>query len=288
MSAILFALISYFSWGTGDVFGTLASRKINSYSVFIWFEVFNVILMFPLCFFFLDQLKLITPQILLLTLLLSAFSNAALILFYEALSKSNATITGTLVSCFAAVATVVAIFFFKEKITILHALAVTVIFIGIIISTLNFNELKNGKLIKNKAVLLAFIAMLLWGIYFAFIRIPVDAIGWFWAGYIPALSFPMVFVPFWLMKVKIQKPTVNKAFIPLLLNSILLSTGGMAYNLGIERGLTSIVAPIAGSYPTLFAVLSYFVFRDPFEKREIIGVAVTLVGIVLLSFTSIH
>lgn len=286
--AIIFALITYFSWGVGDVFGALASKKMNPFSVFIWFEIFNIIFMLPISFFYIDQLKLISLPILLLLLLLSAFSNVALILFFASLGKSNATLIGTLVSSFAAVSTLISIIVFRERITALQASSIMLIFLGIVVLTLNFNELKNGKLLRDKYVVFAFGAMILWGIYFGFMRIPIEAIGWFWSAYIPALSFPMMIIPFWLMKVKIQRPTTNKALIPLILNSVLLSTGGMMSNLAISKGLTSIVISIAGAYPTLFAVLSYLVFREPLVKREIYGIIITLVGIVLLSSTNIH
>ena len=33
MTAIFFALISYLGWGIGDIFGTIASRKIGGYGI---------------------------------------------------------------------------------------------------------------------------------------------------------------------------------------------------------------------------------------------------------------
>lgn len=92
-----------------------------------------------------------------------------------------------------------------------------------------------------------------------------------------------MFIPFYFMKVKIQKPTTDKAFLPLVLNALLLSYGGLSYNLGIEKGLVATVAPIAGSYPTLFALLSFFVFKDQIIKKEIYGILITLLGIVFLA-----
>lgn len=287
MQAIFFALVAYLGWGVGDIFGTISTRRINSYSVTIWFEVFSIIFMLPLCFIFQDQLKLITFPIFLLTVFLAILVLAGLVLFYEALNRGNSTVVGTVVSCFAAIAVVLSIIFMGEKVTIFQSLAITTIFTGVIISSLNFKDLKGGKIFKDKTITIALTSMLLFGIYFAFIKVPIDAIGWFWPAFITALTFPVIFIPIYLFKIKIQKPTMNKALVPLVLNALLLSSAALSYNIGIERGLTSIVAPIAGSYPTLFALLSYFVFKDPIKKREIYGIVFTLIGIVLLSVSHI-
>lgn len=281
--AIIFALVSYLGWSIGDIFGTISARKLNAYSVALWFQIFSLLIMFPLVIFFADQLKFITLPLLVLTLSLGVLSTVALACFYEAFKRSNATLVGTLVSSFAAISVILSIVFLQERVTFFQFSAICLIFFGIVLSTLNFKEIITGKIIKDTGILFAIGAMLLWGVYFAFIKIPVDSIGWFWPAYLSALTFPVILVPIFIGKIKIQKPTANKAFFPMILNAFLLSMAALSYNLAIERGLTSVVAPIAGSYPTLFAVLSYFVFKDPLEIREIFGITITLVGIVLLS-----
>lgn len=83
------------------------------------------------------------------------------------------------------------------------------------------------------------------------------------------------------------KPNYRNAFWPIIISTLLLRFGDFAYNIGISRGLTAIVVPIAGAYPTLFAVLGFLVFKDPIKRQQILGIVITLIGIVTLSMLSI-
>ena len=68
---------------------------------------------------------------------------------------------------------------------------------------------------------------------------------------------------------------------------MLVRVAEFSYNLGISKGLVTIVAPIAGANPTLFVVLAFLFLKDPITKQQIIGIITTLIGIALLSFLSI-
>ena len=87
-------------------------------------------------------------------------------------------------------------------------------------------------------------------------------------------------------KIELKKPTYEKALLPLILSVVILRCGDFSFNFAISKGLTAIVAPIAGSYPTLFVVLSFLIFKDPIKKQQIFGIILTVIGIVLLSFLS--
>jgi uncharacterized membrane protein len=70
------------------------------------------------------------------------------------------------------------------------------------------------------------------------------------------------------------------------LNSLFIGGATFALNYALSIGNTAIVAPIAGAYPTLFAVLSYLVFKEPINKQQWFGIVLTLIGIVTLSIIS--
>jgi len=87
-------------------------------------------------------------------------------------------------------------------------------------------------------------------------------------------------------KIGLKKPTYERALLPLIMAAVILGIGDFSFNFAISKGLTAIVAPIAGSYPTLFVVLSFLIFKDPIRKQQIFGIILTVIGIVLLSFLS--
>lgn len=270
----------------GDIFGAIASRKIGAYSTTFWSFVIAVIFFGFYTPFAFKELHKISLEIILLNLFLGILFIIGNTVFNEALRISNASLVGTIAASFAALTFVLSMIFFKESVTIRQLIFILVIFTGVILSSLNFSDLKNKKLFSDKGILYALIAMVCWGVYFAFIKIPVKEIGWFWPNYFTFLLFPLIFLYMRFRKIKLEKPNYKKAMLPLIIGGILLRSGDLSFNYAINNGLTAIVAPIAGSYPTLFVFLAFLVFKDPIKKQQILGILTTLVGIVFLSFLS--
>lgn len=287
MLAIIFALISYLAWGAGDIFGTIASRKIGGYSTAFWYVLLSFIFYLPFAYFFWDSLRNLTLTLLVLNLFLGIVGTLGMAAFYEALRISNASLVGAISASFTSVTVILSILFLGERITAVQAIAIVMIFLGIVASILNFKELRNTKNVIDRGILLALAAMFLWGFYWAFIKIPILKIGWFWPSVIAASTFPILLPIMKIRKIKLVSPGHDGAFIPLIVNAILLAGAVMTFNFAISKGLISIVAPIAGSYPTLFVVLAFLIFKDPITRQQIVGIITTLVGIVLLSINSV-
>lgn len=287
MPAILFALISFLGWAVGDIFGTVSTRRIGGYSLTLWENILTLIIASFFLPFVLKDLNNLTPAIFLLTLGLGSLFIVTLITFYEGLRIGNASLVSTISSSFTALVVIFSMIFFKEKLSTYQILSLFPIFIGIFLSTFDFKEFRKGNLHFDKGLILAIITMLLWGIYFTFIKIPVQQIGWFLTGYIVAFAFPLIFLIAKIRNIKLQKPTFKNALVPTLAAILLLRVGDFSFNFGISQGLTSIVAPIAGSYPVLFVILAFIFFKDKITKQQILGIITTLIGIVLLSFFSI-
>lgn len=287
MTATLFALISYLGWGAGDVFGTAVSRKLGAYSTTLWAYFLGWIFLGFLIPSKLSDFQHLTPNILVLNLILGLIEVVAAFAFNEALRVGNASLVGTIASSFSALVVIFSIVFLGESINASQSVAIFIIFVGIILSTLDMGQLRKRNLSLNRGIILALLTMFFWGVYFTFIKIPVRQIGWFWPTYISLSMFPVIFLFMKLRKIKIYQPFYRGALFPLLAAALLLRTAELSFNVAISKGLTAIVAPIAGSYPTFFAPLAALVFKDPIAKQQIAGIITTLIGIVFLSFVSI-
>ena len=288
MSAIMFALISYFAWGTG-VFGeAIVVRRLHSYSLIFWSFLLSLLLAAPYALFQLDSFALYTPILLILNFFL-ALSTLLLgtVAYYEALKRENPVLVGTIASSFPFVTIIASLVFLGERVSQKQVLAIAIILIGLLLSMIKFEMFTRRKIAVHPPILLAFLAMIVWGLYFTFIKIFVEKVGWFWPNYIAFFAFPLIFLYTKLRKVKIEKFTKNNALVPLVLSTILVRIAEFSYNAGISRGLVSIVAPIAGANPTLFVLLAFLFFKDKITKQQIIGIVTTLVGIVLLSIFTV-
>ena len=191
--AIIFAVIAYFSWAIGIFFEAIAARRINSYSLTFWGLVIGTILSsFYLPFAF-HLAQNFTLELFLFNLFLALFFIGGTIIYYEALKVENRSITGTIASSFPVFTVILSVFFLKEKIDFIHSLAIIITFIGLILCILDFKEISGGKKIISKGIIFALIASVSWGIYFAFVKLLVAKVGWFWPNYIVFLFFPLMF-----------------------------------------------------------------------------------------------
>lgn len=129
MEAIIFALISYFGWGSGDIFGTISSRKIGAYSTTFWvFAIAVILFSFYIPFAWNDLVKLNFG--LFITLVMLGFLYiAGNISFNEAVRISNAPIAGSYPTFFV----VLAFFVFKDPITRQQILGIITTLLGIIL-----------------------------------------------------------------------------------------------------------------------------------------------------------
>ncbi len=286
MQAILFALFSYIGWGVGDIFGTVAARRMPALSLTFWVMVFGFVLFSLYIPFAVSDLQRLTFPIFVLIMVLGVLFTIGELAFNQALRVSNASVAETIGSSFPAITVVLSLFFLGERVSTAQLAAILTILVGVVLSTLNFADLRTRGLWHDKGVVYALFCMLCWGVYFALIKIPIQQIGWFWPTYLGFALFPLMYLFVKWRGVQLQNPNDNSALIPILFSVALLRSGDLAFNYAISKGLTAVVAPIAGSYATLFVLLSFMIFKDPIKRSQIVGIVVTLLGIVTLSIVS--
>lgn len=287
MQEIIFALISYFTWGSGIFVEAIVARRLRWYSLTFWAYLFSILLLSLYAPFVIKDLAGLTFNILVLILIL-AFIGIFLgtIFYYEALRIGNRVLVGTIASSFPAVTVIISLIFLGDRVVLEQGVAIIIIFIGLFLAMFDLRTLSIRSLM-SKGSLLASVTMISWGIYFAFIKIPVEKIGWFWPNYITFLIFPLILLYMRFKKVAFEMPTKNNALILIIVSTILVRVAELSYNLGISKGLVTVVAPIAGANPTLFVILAFLFFKDPITKQQILGIITTLVGIVLLAIFSV-
>lgn len=288
MTALFFALISYLGWGTGDIFGTVASRRLGGYSVSFWAYLLSALIFLPLVPFKATDLQALTGELLLIILGISVLGTIGTISFNEGLRVGNASLVGTIAAAYPAVTVIASMIFLNESVSAKQSLAILVIFLGLALSIVNLRQITKERFRKDPGIPLAIITMFMWGIWLAFLKIPIQKIGWFWPGYAVFLYFPLIFFLMRWRKIKLSRPNFKNALWALIPAVVLLRVAEFSYSYAISLGANvAVIAPISGSYPTLFVVLAFLVFKDPITRQQIAGIITTLAGIVLLSIFSV-
>jgi transporter family protein len=276
-------LIAFLGWAFGDIFLTIASRKIGGYSSVFWTTFLGVILFAFLIPSHLPELSLYTPWLLLENIAVGSLLTIGMLTYATALERSNASVVSTIAGSFTAITIILSLIFFKESITLIQAGAIIVIFTGITLSTLKFGELRQKNIWQDKSLFLAILTMLAWGGFYAFMKPVTQAIGWFWPIYISFWYFLVILLYLKLKKIRLEKPTANAALFFIILSALFMRGAEVSFNTALSQGPTSFVAPIAGSYPALFVIVASFVFKDKLSTQQKWGIIITLLGIVFIS-----
>lgn len=287
--AVVLALITYFGWGSGDIFGVYATRKVGAYIATALAFIFGFLVASLYIPFALADLPRITFGLLLLNIIFGTFVLFGNFLLNEAFRRSNASVVGVIVQAFPAVVLVLSALIFKDQVTSRQLTWILLIFIGMFLCIVNLKDFKRGTFVIDAGIKLALVAAAIFSIYFTFFRVFLNAYGWFWPNYIAIASFPLALLltrRFFNIRQTIHAPKDKRILIATFLSALLLRSGDIALNLGISQGFAAIVTPISSASPTLFVTLSWFIFRDKITHQQKMGIIVALLGIVLLSFFS--
>lgn len=283
---LIYAFISLIGWATSDIFGTTASRKLGSYNTAFYTYLISAVYTLVFVPFGLNSLHNFSVRQIIFTVFLAIIQALSFFAFSEGLKIGNSSIVGTIAGAFTSVVVVLSVIFLGERLNLLQTSAIVIIFIGLFFSTIHLSDIKNIHAIINKGNVFALVAMVGWGIYFTFIKIPVEQAGFFWPTMVTNCTGVLLFLLFGVKKINLTKKFKHSGILAAFISGTIGTTATFSFNYAIGHGFSSLVAPISGAYPALFALLAYYYFKDPLTVQQKFGMGVTLVGIVYLSFLS--
>lgn len=293
ITAIITGLISFVGWGSGDVFGTYTARKLGGVAASFFASIASLIFALLLFPYMPGNFGDYTFPILLLNIILAFFGVAGNIALNVGLKASNAPLVGTISGSFPAVVILIGVLIFNDHVSFYQFIAIVLIFAGIILSSHTNSKGDRSKFWKDKGIHFAFLAMITWGIYFSFIRIVMEQVGWFLPHFITiVIAIPSGYLIYKLTneskKLSFKSIYSFRVLGAIFCTAILLRTADFSFNIAIQKGLSGISGAIGGAYPVLFVILSYLVFKDPLTRFQKQGIGITLTGIILLSFVSYY
>lgn len=286
MNAYIFGLFSYIAWGSGDIFGTIASRKIGGYKTTFWIMTAASVMFAPLAYIYWHTLTTASLPIIFLAIISGFLYQSGNFALNEALNKADASIVLTIMGSFGAFIILFSTIFLREPLTILHTIIISIIFIGIFLCTYAPHAQVNKE--SAKGLWLALYSAISFGIFFTVSKIFSETLGWFWPIYLSFLWLPLILLYLHTINIKPSVHDLKTAYSPLLWNLLLLRSGDFIFNIGLQQGLSAVIVPIASASPTLSVILSVFIFHDKPSYGQIIGILLALTGIVALGFVGNH
>lgn len=285
--AVIFALVTFVCWGVGDVLGAIATRRVNATTAAFWLAIVSVPMMLLIAPSQLDSLSNWTLPLLLLTVVIGTGTYVGVLLFYRAIEEDSASIVGVIAGAYPILVVALSILFLGERLSGFQGIAIGVTIVGVILTGLKRLPWHERTPKSNKGVLLALGAMVLWGIYITFLKLPAQAVGWFWPGAVVSIAgIVMLTIVMFVRGYAFVPKKLGSAWWALILNGVLINVGGFSIAAALRHGSASIVGPISGAYPVLFVIGAYLVFREKLLRHQIAGTVLALAGVIALSAMS--
>ena len=210
-------------------------------------------------------------------------ASLAYVIYYTGLERGSVSVVSSVASAWLLVAVLVGALVLNETVSSEQRVLIAVVLAGIVTIGVQPGE-GNG---KSSGIAYGLGAMLLLGVALALSKPLTEAAGPFLA----VLTTRMItsLFTFGLVRARSQKlrwPSHRLDMWVLIAAGLLDAAGFVAYNIGLDRASVVVMAPIAAAHPLATIVLAMVVLRERPKLFQAIGIVVTLIGVIALSFVS--
>lgn len=282
----LFAgLISMLGWGVADFFAAKLSRSIGVLKTLLFTQLVGFLVISG---FFAAFGKLPETEIgeIAIALLLSFIYFIGFLAFYRSLEIGPIYIVSPISASSGMVAVALSILFFREILSLKQAMGIILVILGVIFSLTNLREVFGKKIkIFSKGIIFAFLTMLSWGIFYAFLAFLVDRWGWLFTALIVRSFFLLILIFYLSFFAEDFLFRLKSNIILLVLGTGFFEVvGALSYNIGIQKELTTIVAPVSSAFPVVTIFLASIFLKEKLISHQYFGIGLITFGLILLNF----
>ncbi|MCJ7827712.1 DMT family transporter, partial [Patescibacteria group bacterium] len=285
--AITSGLLAMTGWGLTDIFAKKAIDKIGHQRIAIYTSIPALVISGVLVAINLDQIQLNFGQLLFYALLGLADLFAYLML-YKAYTVGKVSIINPISSAYTIPALLISILIFREPLNTIQGLFMSFIIIGVIVTAIDFRELKDGFQEKDfvKGLPQGILAALTWGVIFPLFDLAVNNNPWYLVSFILTASkiLLLIFYNRFILnqKISIEEKSLLK---PLFWAGVTDGGANLAISWGYALStFTSITTVISSAYPLLLVPLAAIVLKEKNSPNQYFGVGMITLGIIALSF----
>jgi drug/metabolite transporter (DMT)-like permease len=266
------------SWGSGDFFGGLASRKTGPYRAVLYAEAIGLMLLFGAAGVIGESIP--SGQKLLLAGVGGAVGSIGLLILYQAMTNGQMSIATPVSALLAATLPVVVG-------TLLEGLPAWTKLAGFVLALLAVwlvaqEHNQKTQLTRLSDLRLPLLAGLCFGTYFILMhQASNSAIIWPMvasrtAGMLTLLVFLVLFRHDW-------RVSTAKAWPLIIINAILDVGGNVFYILAGQNGRLDVAAMLSSLYPGMTVILAWLVLKERLNRVQWLGILAALAAIALLT-----
>lgn len=289
--ALLFAILgglgAMLGWGATDFFAKKTIDRIGDVVALFWMQLLGIFPLF-LVLIFKTGVGDITFESLYPVVFLALIDALGYIFFFKALKKGKVSIIGPIVSSYASFSVLVSAFVFGEKVSGETVLFLSLIFLGILLTSLDIKQLRSD--ISGRADLLggipqALIAVALFAVWFPF----WDNLASISANWLTSLLILRIFISLFVYLFATSKSISLKIsearWWRLLILMALLDVGAyFALTWGYSTSTrTSIVSVLSAAFSVPTLILARLFLKEKLKFTQGVGVIIIIGSLVLMA-----
>ncbi len=289
--AVLAGLGGMFGWGLADFFAKKTIDKIGDTVTLAWGHIFGTLALLAIVFYyyFSPTHNVIFPNevgIWVLLLLFGALQAIVYLLLYKGFGQGQVGILSPVFASFSGITAILSILFLKEVVTGTFALGLFVLFLGIMLISIDISSLRSKNFKFNhiqgfKVVAIATVLAALWTLFWA---IFLDGESWLVYTFIMYTFMTLMILIFARLKqidLFINDPSVWRYLV-----LIGLCEAGAYFAIGVGYSLTSyisIIALLSGAFSLPVIILARVFLKEKISRIQTIGGLVIVAGIMLIA-----
>lgn len=283
---IALGLAAAFAWGLNDYFVALAARRTGVLRTVLGFHVIATALLAAAALGT-GALDGITATQVAVLGGVGVLGAVAYLLFFGALAIGPISIVSPIMSAYAAVTVLLAVFVLGERLSAGQTLAVIVAMLGVLLASTDLRALRTNHRAALAGVVLAVAAMVWIGGFVFGISYYTDDLGWLAPIFVGRGFSTLLLVLTALRGAQWRFPERSPRLLGLIaLVGILDTLGYVAFNLGAQRADTSLVATASTPYAVVPVVMGVALLGERPAPNQWVGVALVIAGLVILGLVS--
>jgi uncharacterized membrane protein len=287
--ALIAGLSGMLGWGVSDFFAKKTIDKIGDLKTLIGSQIIGGVFLLVYFLFTKPTLPAVTGTMLFYVSALAALDGAGYLFLYRAFQKGVVSIVSPIAASAAGVSVITAVFLFKESLSLFGLIGVVLIFLGILIISTDFRDLKKGfsKANLSNGIPEAIAVMVLIGLWFPlWDRFVGDREWLFWLILLKLIMGMMLCVYFYITnkgkRLLSDYKSVIKILVPVAVLDALAYVG-TTWGYSVTANTTSLITVIANAYSLPTIILAYFLLKERISRQQTLGIACIIGGIIISS-----
>lgn len=283
-SGIIFGIIAMLGFGISNALVSVPAKNIGILRTMFIRGIFSSLMLFLILLFFLSETNFSFNYIL-IAVIIAIIGYVPLATFFKAIKLGKVGIVTPIANSSVIFTVLLSIIFLKESLLATQILAILLIVTGIILTSINFKDLRNSNLFNvSSGIPYALVSAILWGVVFFLLKIPVNVLGPFLTSFI--IEFGILI--FSILHIKVANDSLifpsRKMLIHIFFIAFFAIIGSLFFNLGIKISSVSIIAALTFSSPLISTLYGKLVYKEKLNAVQYSALFLILLGIILVSY----